>query len=322
MKIIHPIESSEFFHDCRINIEKLQPYQSELIIVNCASEHWGTDINFLLNVCNALENNNFNFWVLSYHYKDHAKHPKLIYYPWWYIFSYKKFKKINISSRRNKIFGCSNFSPRPHRISNYLRLQEKVDTNKFHITIHGFGEITPRSDDIDLTDLEIKQWNSLSNVFTNPEKPHPESLMLPPLNDAYVHLTTETTVIDRIFITEKTWKPIAAGQLFLQFGNPGSVEFLRSLGVDTFDDIIDHNSYDHIQDWRQRLERIHNIILELMDQNIEDIWDRTLYRRELNKERFFAGEFRSSYQYETLDPLLEPYVLSLHTPRPGIPNEF
>jgi hypothetical protein len=115
-------------------------------------------------------------------------------------------------------------------------------------------------------------------------------------------------VIDRIFLSEKTWKPIAAGQLFLHFGNPGTIGFLRTLGVDTFDDIIDHDSYDNVSDWRQRMGIIHRLASDLMALDLQDIWHTTLSRRQSNVDRFFAGDFMQCFRHDALDNLLGNHV--------------
>jgi hypothetical protein len=116
--------------------------------------------------------------------------------------------------------------------------------------------------------------------------------------DTYVNLVTETTVIDRLFVTEKTWKPIASGQLFLILGNPGTVQFLREQGVDTFDDYIDHG-YDLETDPATKLNLLYKSLDQLMISNLEDIYKQTKNRRLENASRFFAGEFDSQY-YKTL----------------------
>jgi len=115
-------------------------------------------------------------------------------------------------------------------------------------------------------------------------------------------------VIDRIFISEKTWKPIATGQFFLHFGNPGTVAFLRTLGVDTFDDIIDHDRYDTVADWRKRLDCVHTVAGDLMDLDLQSIWDKTLDRRQSNVKKFFNGDFIQDYRYNIIDKLLDNYV--------------
>jgi hypothetical protein len=67
-------------------------------------------------------------------------------------------------------------------------------------------------------------------------------------NDSYLNLVIETHMdvdgSDGIFLTEKTFKPIKHGQLFLMFGAAGSIQILRDYGYKVFDDVIDH-SYDN-----------------------------------------------------------------------------
>jgi hypothetical protein len=48
---------------------------------------------------------------------------------------------------------------------------------------------------------------------------------------------------DTFFITEKTFRPIAYGKLFLVIGSPEFEQNLKRMGFDIFDDIID-KSYD------------------------------------------------------------------------------
>ena len=57
---------------------------------------------------------------------------------------------------------------------------------------------------------------------------------------------------DTVFITEKTYAPLARGQLTLSFGGAGTVQRLRSLGFD-FPDSIDF-SYDQTTDLAVRVE--------------------------------------------------------------------
>ena len=77
-------------------------------------------------------------------------------------------------------------------------------------------------------------------------------------------------------------------QLFLLIGNPGSIDLLRQMGFDVFDDIIDHNRYDYICDWRQRIDTIHQILDELYGLNWDKIYKETYTRRKKNIELFFS----------------------------------
>ena len=88
-----------------------------------------------------------------------------------------------------------------------------------------------------------------------------------------------------LFITEKTWKPIANCHLALYIGQPNLLEFLRQQGYDTFDDILD-NTYDTIHEDVSRFNSaIHSLSkylnsIDSIDKN--DIQQRLKY----NQQRF------------------------------------
>jgi hypothetical protein len=67
-----------------------------------------------------------------------------------------------------------------------------------------------------------------------------------------------------VFLTEKTWKAIMQRQILIWYGVPGLVEHVRSLGFDTFDDILDHQ-YDTILDEAQRHQSVFDQISQLND---------------------------------------------------------
>lgn len=77
---------------------------------------------------------------------------------------------------------------------------------------------------------------------------------------SFLFLNTETyTDNDRLFITEKSYKPLRIGMPFMTLSHPGTLEELRSMGFQTFSKWIDE-SYDteeNIQD------RVNIIISEL-----------------------------------------------------------
>jgi len=100
-----------------------------------------------------------------------------------------------------------------------------------------------------------------------------------------------------IFFTlqDALWKPIVSEQLFLIFGYPGIVSYLRDIGVDTFDDIIDHNSYDKISDPHDRLNCLHSVLENLIDLDFKLIFNQTAERRRNNRLNFLAGKFTNNY---------------------------
>jgi len=57
-------------------------------------------------------------------------------------------------------------------------------------------------------------------------------------------MVIETSVDDNLFISEKSFKPLAHRHAFMIYGTPGNLQHLKSLGFQTFDHLIDE-SYDH-----------------------------------------------------------------------------
>ena len=282
--------------------ESLKKYN--LIVADYSSEHWGPHYQGILPPSYFdLLALNLNFIFLTHHEPEHLLSPNYLYFPHHY------FKKIDelvpqydSVSRIDKKFkiSCLNRNARVHRIYNFLKLKEKSYFNELLFTFH--NNFAFRHDDPKLNQSMIDEWKSIQHNFSSlgvslDHHIHPFNSH-PAYTDSYIHLITETTIIPKIFITEKTWKSIASGQLFILLGNPGSVQHLRNLGVDTFDDYINHDYYDNESDWQTRIDKIHELVdyfMSLSNTALEQINKETQVRRLSNMEKYFASEFVSKY---------------------------
>lgn len=79
--------------------------------------------------------------------------------------------------------------------------------------------------------------------------------------NSYWNLVLETTMdmahqLPGVFITEKTWKPIANAQPFIILGNAHSLTYLRDQGYRTFCEIGIDESYDDIVDSADRMRAV------------------------------------------------------------------
>ena len=137
MILIHPKANPEFFQGPFINLDRLELYRDQLIVINAASEHWGENQAFITEMHDALESADFNFWILSHHPGDHCIKNRIVFYPWWYYHGIKKFENVDIIKHRSRKLGCLHGNPRPHRIANYLSLKSKFD---FQGQIGGFAK--------------------------------------------------------------------------------------------------------------------------------------------------------------------------------------
>ncbi len=79
--------------------------------------------------------------------------------------------------------------------------------------------------------------------------------------------TKKTT--DGVFLTEKTWKPIAHGNPFCINGDPGTLKLLKNLGFKTFDKFWDE-SYDTASDV-DRVKMIAQIVDDLCKKTLPEL---------------------------------------------------
>jgi hypothetical protein len=109
--------------------------------------------------------------------------------------------------------------------------------------------------------------------------------------ETMLEVVLETLFDDsRWHLTEKTLRPIACGHPFILVATPGSLEYLRSYGFETFNGLIDE-TYDTIQDPVQRLNAIVDEMQRLL--TIDSVtWDQLRSIAVKNKQRFFSKEFQ------------------------------
>lgn len=77
----------------------------------------------------------------------------------------------------------------------------------------------------------------------------------PAFMSTYMHIAVESGFATN-FISEKTCKPILAGQPFMVAGGPNTMRALRSLGFDTFNHVFGTEGYDSIIDMHKRMAAI------------------------------------------------------------------
>lgn len=124
-------------------------------------------------------------------------------------------------------------------------------------------------------------------------------------NDTYFSLVPESDVHkklpDILHITEKTFKPIAFRHPFMIWGQIGTLQRLKELGFETFENLFDE-SYDIISDLQQRL----NVIVKNISNFKKYPYDQTtLGKLQHNHARFFDRNLvEQRIQTEIIQPLL------------------
>jgi len=107
-----------------------------------------------------------------------------------------------------------------------------------------------------------------------------------------IEVVLETVFDDhRWHLTEKTLRPIACGKPFILMATPGSLQYLKQYGFETFGELIDE-SYDQIVNHRQRLQAVIAEMTRISSMSLES--KNQLYIKlnaiaKRNKQRFFNG---------------------------------
>jgi len=240
-----------------------------LVIFHSEGDSQYVDIDFLSQYGSVLHCNYtlsktkgkfFNYW--AYDYLQRLK-------------AYQQ--PVNVSNNFIPKFLCLNGRPEWHR---YYVLQRLVDKNLYNrgyisflnryntlnneIIYETFLDLYSGTPAFVKNIFEKKQLLVLdksNNEIHKNDRSHSEYIY----KDTSVSLVTETypDAERGLFITEKSYKPIANCHFQIWISQPGMVDFFRNLGFDMFDDIID-NSYDDIYDDIKRFEQALNSLETLL----------------------------------------------------------
>ena len=170
------------------------------------------------------------------------------------ILDYKKQNLKDIS-----LYDCTNLRARPQRVLNYLHL---TDAN---LILDGKISIGNKKEWPKFSAQELHKYNLPSNTVEQSIAPltinhgrksdseyhvYITRILNDVYRDTWISLITESSYFDyehSVFISEKTFKPIACMQPFIIVGSKHTLKYLRKLGYKTFDGFIDE-SYDDCDD--------------------------------------------------------------------------
>ncbi len=266
----------------------------DLIYLNAGSHKW--EFN------NSLLKLTIPYIVLMNEYQ--IKKPNYRYFPYWLMASrlFAEQDEISNTNKKYKV-SCLNRNPRKERIFNFINLKKLIFSHEIKFsffktypcsnntiiqnsTLEGLDE-----DIIKLFNLEFDQL-PMATDDGYPEQESIKSLAMVGYKDTMLNIITET-YHNTGLLSEKTFKPIRAEQLFLMCGPAESIAQLRILGFDTFDDFIDHDYYDYELDWQKRILKMHEVLQNIFD-NIENIYNQTEQRRIDNREHLLSDSLKNN----------------------------
>ena len=119
-------------------------------------------------------------------------------------------------------------------------------------------------------------------------------------NCSYLELINETYFdsVSGLFITEKTFRTIALGHIFLICGQPGLLAHLKQEGFQTFDDLFDE-SYDNIVSFSQRwaiIKKNLQLWLDMSDTEKKSYYIRSFDKLVHNQRVLYDKSFKKEIQ--------------------------
>lgn len=195
---------------------------------------------------------------------------------WFWIYMYRKHKDTNFQfdhSSKKYDFLYLNKMPRPHRKKLYERLQQ---TDLLSNSLYTYWPQKKLPTEYELPwAKDYPQYGMDQDIY---EKPY---------NHTKFSLISETNDNNfEIFMTEKIWKPIIAGHVFIIHGNHLYLQKLKELGFKTFNHYFDE-SYDLESDKTKRIEKIIQSCVTLKNCDWKDLYLQTKSLREHNYRLFF-----------------------------------
>ena len=234
----------------------------------------------------------------------HSHLQEILYPCCFFMFKNQSLPTLNLDLKQKR-YSCLNRNPLWHRLLFYVLLKEKKLLNQ---TINTFYNYDPYNNHkISSTYYALnaklfekyftKAMESLADfpiaLLNDKQGVNDHSINHLAYLDAECNLATESTV-DVEFTSEKTWKPIASGQCFHIVGSVGTNAWLRSFGLETFD-----NVYDSTTNTITRLEQLVN----QLDGN--SMWTaENLDKIKHNYDLFHSGEIEKTI-LNPLDDILD-----------------
>lgn len=191
-------------------------------------------------------------------------------------------KQMNFDHSTKKYnFLFLNKTSRPHR-KKFYDLIKKSDV--LDSCIHSFLD-EPHNKKLP-EEYELP-WVDRANY---PRVGYDQQIFEKPYNDSGISIVSESMVEGKeIFLTEKIWKPIIAGQPFVVHGQPLYLQHLRSLGFQTFNNFWDE-SYDCELDFEKRTNKLFVLLKTLSSTDWNKLYADSATQRLHNINNFFNKE--------------------------------
>jgi len=286
-------------------ITKISP--GATVILNAYND--GYNCEYLLHRINALGLTGRCFVFVSDQQfaTDHHRHGiRFFPFAWHWLHSYHSREfvagpppqpcMVDWNSRTHRL-SCLNRMPSYSRFRTYYELQKQSWFPDVYNSFGGVGmSTTSVIDPYCGLESDAYQWfqahqhefpysSQTDYAWTNNWE-----FSVPAYADTYANLVTETFG-ESVFMTEKTVKPLAAGNLVFVSAQKNFLQLLRNLKFDIDFEGVNQN-YDMLPTWLERIQAMVKEIDRVYD-NIPDIWHTNQQRLIYNQQWLFSDDFKN-----------------------------
>jgi hypothetical protein len=260
---------SEYWEDLEKKIENLKKKNFKFILTqNWESYENVKQLQHYYTLLTRLLGTNYLQW-----YGD---------YDWFWFNMYMHHKNINYyfdHSKKTHDFFYLNKKTRSHREILFKKLFESGCLKN---SIFSYRN--------DPYKINLEKKYELPGVDNYPIYGKDHIIYEPPYNHSAINLVSETNDNNtEIFMTEKIWKPIIAGQPFIVHGNKHYLKKLKELGFETYGKWFDE-SYDEISDRNKKIIKIYDSCGEVVKMNYNKFYEDCKNIRIHNQKQFYNIE--------------------------------
>lgn len=231
-------------------------------------------------------------------------HECVIWFPFW-LFAVQTFPKNTLIIGSNEDVNrshqisttCRNLKHRPQRIHFYGKLLQRHYADEILKNFYRYDEFDFNFEEYNV-ELNYDEWLHFKNIydaapyFRESEQSAVDDTNFDIYTKAYVHILSET-YIEYNFLSEKSYKPLLAGQMPMIYGCPNIMQMYKDIGFDMFDDIFEHSYYDNEPDWKQRITKIFDYLEIVRTMPLQKIFESTVTRRQKNLDYLYNNNLES-----------------------------
>lgn len=228
-------------------------------------------------------------------------HPRHYFFPWWYGWvmhversvQYHRLLELETTKQPRYRFDALLGTPYPRK--QWVAEQIRQDPEQFLWNI-GVPWVSTDAGFIHGTNLHHDPAGT-KPVYNDQGEWCNHGTLLPwrVYNDSWFSIILETQSQGYPMVTEKSAKCLLGRRLFVNFGNPGVLALIRSMGFQTFGSVIDE-SYDAIPDQEERFRAAWQQVRSLLDRDPQQIIQQILPVLEHNQKLFMSRDYDQEFE--------------------------